>query len=157
LEAYLYHTIMSTNKNRCWTADRLASRGLLHPERCPLCDQHEETINHLLVRCVFARQIWFKLFRLLGLQDLVPQPEVQSFDDWWRQGSSSVGEQLRNGYNSLVILGAWSIWKHRNRCVFNGLSPSVSAALLAAREEALSWTMAGAKGLSFLQAVGPPI
>jgi hypothetical protein len=41
--------------NRCWTADRLARRGLPHPEHCPLCDQATETIDHLLVLCVFAR------------------------------------------------------------------------------------------------------
>lgn len=38
--------------NRCWTADRLAMRGLSHPERYPLCDQASETINHLLVVCL---------------------------------------------------------------------------------------------------------
>ena len=40
--------------NKCWTVDRLARRGLPHPEFCPLCDQEEETIDHLLVHCVFA-------------------------------------------------------------------------------------------------------
>jgi hypothetical protein len=33
--------------NRCWTADRLAKKGLNHPHRCPLCDQEDETLNHL--------------------------------------------------------------------------------------------------------------
>jgi len=28
--------------NRCWTADRLARRGLPHPEECPLCEQEDE-------------------------------------------------------------------------------------------------------------------
>jgi len=42
-------------RNRCWTADRLAKRGLQHPERCVLCDQEEETIQHILTSCVFAR------------------------------------------------------------------------------------------------------
>lgn len=41
--------------NRCWTADRLAKRGLPH-EICQLCDQEEETIDHLLVSCVFTQQ-----------------------------------------------------------------------------------------------------
>ena len=26
------------SRNRCWTADRLAKRGLPHPTACPLCD-----------------------------------------------------------------------------------------------------------------------
>jgi len=33
--------------NRCWTADRLAKRGLNHPPKCPLCDQVGESIDHL--------------------------------------------------------------------------------------------------------------
>lgn len=43
--------------NRCWTADRLAKRGLSHPIACLFCDQAEEKINHLLISCVFIRQI----------------------------------------------------------------------------------------------------
>jgi hypothetical protein len=41
--------------DRCWTADRLARRGLDHPDCLPLCDQDDESINHLLVSCVFSR------------------------------------------------------------------------------------------------------
>uniref|UniRef100_A0A0A9C8D1 Reverse transcriptase zinc-binding domain-containing protein n=1 Tax=Arundo donax TaxID=35708 RepID=A0A0A9C8D1_ARUDO len=58
--------------NRCWTANRLARRGLPHPDHCPLCDQADESITHLLVNCVVARQIWFQLFQTLGLQHLAP-------------------------------------------------------------------------------------
>jgi hypothetical protein len=58
--------------NRCWTSDRLTKRGLDHPERCPLCDQHEETINHLLVACVFACQVWSGLLVAVELRELVP-------------------------------------------------------------------------------------
>jgi hypothetical protein len=37
--------------NKCWTADRLAHHGTTHPDKCPLCDQEEETIDHLLISC----------------------------------------------------------------------------------------------------------
>jgi hypothetical protein len=37
----------------------------------------------------------------------------------------------------------WWFWKHRNQHVFEGVAPSVPTALLATREEALLWTMAG--------------
>jgi hypothetical protein len=40
--------------NQCWTADRLAKRGLPHLPACPLCDQAEENIQHILISCVFA-------------------------------------------------------------------------------------------------------
>jgi hypothetical protein len=41
-------------QNKCWTADRLARRGMDHPEKCLLCDQEEETIDHIMLSCVFA-------------------------------------------------------------------------------------------------------
>jgi hypothetical protein len=45
--------------NKCWMANRLEKRGLPHPDYCLLCDQAEETVDHLLLSCVFSRQIWF--------------------------------------------------------------------------------------------------
>jgi hypothetical protein len=57
-------------------ADRLAKGGLLpikkkgrtpHPAACPLCDQEEESIQHLLLSSVFAQQVWFIIFQWLGL------------------------------------------------------------------------------------------
>jgi hypothetical protein len=36
---------------------------------------------------------------------------------------------------TLVIMGAWTLWKHRNRCVFDGASPSLAAPLSQVDEE----------------------
>lgn len=44
---------------RCWTIDRLRSRGLPHPYRYVLCDQHDESIDHILVACPESRQLWW--------------------------------------------------------------------------------------------------
>jgi hypothetical protein len=38
-----------------------------------------------------------------------------------------------------------------------GASPCLSTALHVARDEAMVWTMMGAKDLSFLQALGSPV
>jgi hypothetical protein len=63
--------------NRCWTVDRLAKRGLDHPPKCPLCDQEDETLDHLLASCVYSRDFW-QLLRTFDLQVLAP-----SFMSWW--------------------------------------------------------------------------
>jgi hypothetical protein len=123
--------------NWCWTSDKLTKRGLDHPERCPLCDQQDKTINHLLAPSVFVRQVWAGLLQPAGLMELTPQPHDEVFEDWWRIASMRVLGQLKKGFNSLVVLGAWVIWKNRNSCVFNDVSPSVPAVLQMAREEAL--------------------
>ena len=141
--------------NRCWTADRLTRRNLPHPERCPLCDQAEETIDHLLVSCIFTRQVWFRILQKLGLQTLTPEVETASFDEWWETTSNRVEGQVQKGLNSIIILGAWSIWNHRNRCVFDGISPNLNVVLSAVEEEMHLWSWAGARGVSHLLALAP--
>lgn len=68
--------------NRCWTADRLQKRGLPHPDKCPLCDQEDETAQHMLVSCVFARDFWFKIFSLMGFAEMTPGPQEDTFALW---------------------------------------------------------------------------
>jgi hypothetical protein len=70
-------------QKRVWTADRLAKRGLIHPEKCPVCDQEDETIDHLLVTCSLSREFWYLLLRKFGLHSLAPQPDVGSYLGWW--------------------------------------------------------------------------
>jgi hypothetical protein len=118
--------------DRCWTADRLEKRNLPH---APLGDQEKETINHLLVGCVFARQFWFVILQRVGLAAMVPQPSDQLFDTWWSKISDLVSSLVRRRLKSLIILGAWTLWCHRNDCVFNNASPSLSKTKL------LCWLM----------------
>lgn len=136
--------------NRCWTADRLANRNIPHPEHCPHCDQEPETIDHLLISCVFARQFWHTLLQRLGLGALSPEPSEASFQKWWSKISGVVSHLTQKCLNTAVILGAWSLWRHRNECVFDGSSPNLSKALTMAGEESRLWSMAGPKDFSLL-------
>jgi hypothetical protein len=45
-------------RNRCWTAYRLSRHGLPHPASYPFCDQVGETLDHLLMGYVLAREVW---------------------------------------------------------------------------------------------------
>ena len=62
----------------------------------------------------------------------------------------------QKGLNSIIILGAWSLWNHRNRCVFDGCSPSLTSAAAIIKEEARQWSIAGARGVSHLLALAAP-
>jgi hypothetical protein len=137
---------------KCWTADRLDRRGLDHPEKWPLCDQDEETIDHLLVSCVFAKQFWFEFLRQANLQGLAPQSGTVSFLDWWTQATDRSMGMEKRGINSLIILGAWTLWKHWNCCVFYAMTPNLVVGLAQAAEDRKMWELAGAKGVSFLMA-----
>jgi len=128
---------------------------LPHPATCPHCDQEDETIDHLLTNCVFARQFWFNLLQQFSLHNLAPLAQDKSLDGWWNRESLKVHDLAQRGFNSLVILGAWTLWKHRNSCVFEGAAPNLARALLLAKEEAVLWSLAGARGISFLSALEP--
>ena len=135
--------------NRYWKADCLAKRGLPHLEACPLCDQVEETIHHILVGYVFTRQIWARIFQFLGLSYLSPEP-TSRFSKWWWKAISSVPKDEWKGLNSLIILVVWEVWKHRNSCVFENATPSIQKVLRSVSAEGILWCSAGPKKLQEL-------
>ncbi|WVZ53086.1 hypothetical protein U9M48_004072 [Paspalum notatum var. saurae] len=115
--------------NKCWTSDRLAKRGMPHQPACPFCDQAEETINHILVGCVLSMEVWTWILRELRL-DVIPPPNSSSrFCSWWSRAAATLDNNLKKGFNSLVILVAWMLWRHRNACVFDGATSSASSSI----------------------------
>jgi hypothetical protein len=118
-----------------------------------LCDQEEETIDHLLVSCVFTRQFWFCVLQKVSLQALTPQLEV-SFDVGGT-ASNRVESQAKEGLNSIIILGAWSIWIHQNWCVFDGIPSNLNGVLSVLIEEMHLWSVARARGVSHLLVLPP--
>lgn len=137
-------------RNRCWTADRLQKRGLEHPDKCVLCDQEEETAQHILTSCVFARQFWHEILAPLGLADRAPRLDDCTFAKWWRKASKRTPKDKRKGFNSVVVLGAWMLWKHRNAGVFEHSNPNIHSLVHMFKEEAHLWSLAGARGLRAL-------
>jgi hypothetical protein len=90
------------------------------------------------------------MFQQVGLHGLAPGMNEQSFDDWWERMSMAATDLLKQGINTLIILGSWTIWNHRNRCVFEKEAPSLAKALVMAGEERKLWALAGARGLNLL-------
>jgi len=136
-------------QNRCWTADRLARRGLQHHPRCLLCDQLPESLHHLFMECPFSRQIWHDTLSWLRLPCAPPRDE-HSLLDWWLAVHQSLPKPMRKGFATITLLTPWMIWKHRNSCVFDHVQPSRQLLSASIREEAELWVRAGAKGLRVL-------
>jgi hypothetical protein len=83
---------------------------------------------------------------------LSPQPSDTSFDSWWEKASGATSELIQKGLNSLIVLGAWTLWNHQNHYVFYGITPNLGGALTLVGEERQLWNLAGAKDLSSLTA-----
>jgi hypothetical protein len=47
-----------TTQNHILTWDNLLKKGFIGPSRCTLCQQSEETMEHLLNNCHYSQQIW---------------------------------------------------------------------------------------------------
>lgn len=76
------------------------------------------------------------------LQRCAPGWHEVSFAEWWRKVVKKVPKEQKKGFNTLVIVGAWLIWKHRNSCVFEGNSPSMNEVLRFFRDEHHLWCLA---------------
>jgi nuclear pore complex protein Nup210 len=107
-------------------------------------------IEHILIGCVFAMQVWFQLLNKVGLSALAPQAADTSFEDWWIKVDKLVPKIFKKGINSLIVLGAWMIWKQRNNCASNRAMPNMQRILTHIEEEAHLWCLAGARELAWL-------
>jgi hypothetical protein len=90
----------------------------------------------------------------VGLGAFAPQVSKISFQEWWRRVLSSVSTPNRKGLNSLIVLGAWMLWRHRNNCVFNGAAPRLATALVMVGEQLVTCNMVGEKGLATIPELG---
>jgi hypothetical protein len=73
--------------------------------------------------------VWYLLFQRYGLPDLSPQPAGKVFCEWWLKINALVSRNMKRGLNSVIISGAWMLWRHLNGWVLNGASPSVQLVL----------------------------
>ena len=102
-------------KHRCWTADRLGRRGIPRPAACPLCDQEEEGIDHLLLGCVLSREIWHSFLSRWGRAAWVPEHGDLLTD--WLPSRVAGGNEKRDMWTAITLI-SWCLWRHRNGVVF---------------------------------------
>jgi hypothetical protein len=126
-------------RTRCWTADRLSRRGLPHPASCPFCDQGDESLDHLLMGCVLAREVWAVFLRLWGKLHWMPQPD-STLVHWLQDKKGGPGGD-RDLWTAVVLV-CWTLWRHRNDVVFEGLAPSRAVVIHRISEEAELWRAA---------------
>jgi hypothetical protein len=104
---------------KIWTSEQLLRHGLPNNGPCILCSQESETMDHLLLVCVYSREVWFKVLRRCGWQGLVPSMN-DCLIEWWLQSRKLVQKPRHKALDSMFILVSWCIWCRRNKRVFYG-------------------------------------
>lgn len=108
--------------NALATRANLFRRTLTPDPLCSFCHLYPETIEHVLLSCPWAVQVWFchPLGYLPNLQ------QISSLDNWLLDLTfppSLLKKYISEVYTHICFI-LWNIWKHRCHCVFNNVSPN---------------------------------
>ncbi|KAG0545813.1 hypothetical protein BDA96_02G394400 [Sorghum bicolor] len=133
-------------QKRLWTAERRWRHGLQQHADCLLCGQEDETCDHLLAACVFTREIWYRILSTVGLQHTTPSPS-DTLVNWWLVARKHVPGALSRGFDSLVLLVSWKLWKERNRRTFDGVCATTTQVLRWIRTKAKAGSRRGSPSL----------
>ena len=119
------------------TQDQLKRRGWILANRCFLCCDDEETINHILSHCPKARVLWNLVFSLFGVNWVLPLTVRDTLLGW----SVSFGDKKRGKpWRAAPLCLFWTIWKERNRIVFDNKALSIQRLKISFVCNLFSWS-----------------
>ncbi|XP_059076472.1 uncharacterized protein LOC131875810 [Cryptomeria japonica] len=96
--------------------------GINGPSRCILCQEQEETVNHLLLHCKFSSHYWWHFMRKLRIFGPFPSGLDEWFLEWSKLEGNAIFADLLYILPSLLM---WEIWKEKNRRIFQGKEMSL--------------------------------
>ncbi|RVX16052.1 putative ribonuclease H protein [Vitis vinifera] len=104
------------------TLDLVQKRGWVLANRCFMCLEKEETINHLLLHCSRTRALWDLLFALFGVSWVLPFSVRETLLSW---NGFFMGKNRKKVWRVTPLHIFWTVWKERNRLDFKDESVSI--------------------------------
>jgi hypothetical protein len=99
------------------TVDNLRQRGLILVSWCCLCKADGETVDHLLLHCAYAKELWDMIFVWFGISWVMPRRVLELFDCWqWSMGC----HQKLVAWRIIPHCIMWCLWRERNARTFEG-------------------------------------
>jgi hypothetical protein len=95
------------------TADNLRRRGMIVVSWCCMCKADGESVDHLLLHCPYAKELWDMIFGLFGLQWVMPKRVMDLFSCWY----GSVGRHSVI-WKAIPHCIMWCLWRERNARIF---------------------------------------
>jgi hypothetical protein len=109
---------VNPERSRHRVSINLPRNGLQADNTCALCDQNLEYVSHLLLGCVYSREVWASFLQSCGWEQLISMAD-SSFVDWWLASHKLITKQRRKAFDSIVILVSRCIWLQQNSHVFD--------------------------------------
>jgi hypothetical protein len=94
--------------------------------------QEEDTSEHILVRCVYAREVWWGCRERLRIQFQTPG-ENSSLREWWTKERERFKAKERRWFDGLVCTVVHALWKQRNAWCFGNRHSQYPAETLVTR------------------------
>ena len=114
--------------------DTASKKGSL----CYLCDQGQETIDHIISTCPFSTEVWFYVLQALRRPRPLPAASATSLA-WWRSLRSLFNDDRQTDMDTLFALVSWQLWRERNERCFRESTSTVTELLQVIEVEADQW------------------
>ena len=103
---------------RILTLDMLKRRGRILANRCFLCEEMDESVDHLLLHCSKARLLWDLLLAIVGVNWVFSLTVREALLSW---SGSFVGKKCKIALMAAPLVIFWTIWRERNNIVFDNI------------------------------------
>ena len=104
------------------TTDNLHKRRVLVLDWCYMCKKCGESVDHLLLHCPIACEMWSLVFCLFGIHWVMPQKVFELFESW--QGKFGRHRNIEL-WRIVPYCLLWCIWCKRNARRFEGCERSM--------------------------------
>ncbi|XP_058217419.1 uncharacterized protein LOC131328494 [Rhododendron vialii] len=109
-------------KERVATRSVLLSKNIvLTDQSCPLCSLHQESPNHLFLRCKFSWSVWSQILDWWHFFWVCPS-SIAGMASWWFD--SSFRNLEKHIWEVCFYATIWSIWIMRNKLIFHSMTIS---------------------------------
>jgi hypothetical protein len=124
--------------------DNLRKRHIIVINWCCMCERSEETVDHLLLHCEVASNLWYAFFSCFGLAWVMPRRVVDLLACWWSSGRRRSAVVWKMVPTCLF----WCLWQERNNRCFEDLERPLKAILSSCFHTSYLWTVAHLSPLS---------
>ena len=118
------------------TLDNLMLSGRLLANRCCLCCNNVESVDHLLLFCPIAHSLWMYLIRLFGIEWVMPGSVVDLLFCWYHW----LGKHSLDIWDLVPGCLMWTIWTEQNRRSFEDEGKTVVQLLEFCQQTLFDWS-----------------